>query len=306
MALHTGELPIDEAVVRSLLAEQRPEWAGLPLTEAGSGTENVMFRLGDELLVRLPRTAEKSRALAKERTWLPRLRPRLSRQIPEPVYAGRPGAAFPLPWSVFGWIDGEPPHAGNVVDWAAFGADLAAFVRELHGIDLMGQTGAGDLWWYRGGSLRDVDWVPGSFEGCRAVAGSELDVDALESVWRAGLARPEPVKPHVWLHGDLRPGNLLVAGGRLQAVIDFGALSIGLPDAEHAPIWDFPAAARDAYRAAAGIDDSTWVRARAWAVAVGVSGIAYYWHTYPSFVAECRARLDAILDDATDGPSTRV
>ncbi len=292
---------MDEAVVRALLREQRPEWAELPLVRAGAGTDNTMYRLGDELLVRLPRTAGNARAVRKEQEWLPRLAPHLSFAVPEPVHSGRPSEAFPVAWSVYRWIEGVEPGPGTVSDWAAFGSDLAAAVRELHGTGLMGAVRADGLDWYRGGSLQPCDeWVGKSFADCRALgaAGLDLDVDAVAGLWRAGLALPGPAGPQGWLHGDLKPTNLLVRDGRLAAVIDFGGLSVGFPDAEHAAVWDLPAAAREAYWTAVGIDEATWVRARAWAVGVAVSGLAYYWHTYPAFVAECRARLDAVLADA--------
>ncbi|MFC0600652.1 aminoglycoside phosphotransferase family protein [Streptomyces palmae] len=299
MSLHQNEVPVDETVVRSLLKRQRPEWAELPLSPAGAGTDNTMYRLGDDLLVRLPRTADTASAVRKEQEWLPRLAPLLTCPIPEPVHAGAPTDAFPLAWSVYRWIDGAEPGPDTVRDWAAFGTDLAAMVREFHGIDLMGAVRAGDLSWYRGGSLRACDeWIGARFDACRATVGSELDVEALERLWRAALTLPEPSGPHVWLHGDLKPTNLLVREGRLSAVIDFGALSVGFPDAEHAPLWDLPPEARHAYRNSLDLDDLTWARARAWAIAVGVSGISYYWHTYPAFVAECRGRLQAILADA--------
>ena len=301
MTLHEDEIPVDETLIRSLLRAQRPEWAGLPLSRAGAGSDNTMYRLGDDLLVRLPRTAD-GRSVRKEQEWLPRLAPLLPCPIPEPVYAGTPTDAFPVLWSVHRWIDGDEAGPDTVRDWAAFGADLAAVVRELHGIDLMGATRAGDLSWYRGGVLGPCDqWVGAAFEDCRATVGSGLDVDTLERLWRAALALPDPSGPHVWLHGDLKPTNLLVRDGGLHAVIDFGALSVGFPDAEHAPVWDLPPRARQAYRDALDLDDATWARARAWAIAVGVSGISYYWHTWPAFVAECRARLQAILTDAAAG-----
>jgi aminoglycoside phosphotransferase (APT) family kinase protein len=297
--LHENEIPIDEAVVGSLLRAQRPDLASLALRPAGAGTENLMFRLGDDLLVRLPRTAGKAAPLLKERAWLPRLAPLLTCRIPEPVHAGTPGAGFPAPWSIYRWIDGTETRPDTVRDWAAFGTDLARFVRELHGIDLMGATRADELSWYRGGSLKPRDeWVDADLETCRTALDTGLDVDALERLWRAALALPEPAAPHVWLHGDLRPTNLLVANGRLSAVIDFGALSVGLPDAEHATVWDLPAPARRAYWNALSLDDHTWARARAWAIAVGLGGLTYYWNTYPAFVAECRARLESILTDA--------
>ncbi|MCX4625612.1 aminoglycoside phosphotransferase family protein [Streptomyces sp. NBC_01443] len=299
MTLHHDEVPIDQALVRSLLEAQRPEWAGLPLSPAGAGTDNVMYRLGDDLVVRLPRTADNARSVHKEQEWLPRLAPRLACPIPEPVHAGTPTDAFPLVWSVYRWFDGDEAGPDTVRDWAAFGADLAAVVRELHGTGLMGATRSDDLSWYRGGSLQACDeWFGKCLDDCRTTVGSELDVEALGRLWRTALVLPEPSGPHVWLHGDLKPTNLLVREGKLHAVIDFGALSVGFPDAEHATVWDLPPRARQAYWNTLGLDEQTWARARAWAIAVAVSGISYYWHTYPAFVAECRARLEAILADA--------
>ncbi|GAB2945684.1 aminoglycoside phosphotransferase family protein [Streptomyces heilongjiangensis] len=299
MTLHEGEIPVDETLVRSLLQAQCRQWADLPLSHAGAGTDNTMYRLGDDLLVRLPRTAEKGRAVRKEQEWLPRLAPLLSYPIPEPVHAGTPTGAFPLAWSVHRWIDGHEVGPDTVQDWALLGADLAAFVRELHEIDLMGAVRTDALSWYRGGALGPCDrWISGCLDDCRATVGTELDVDVLEQLWRAALALPEPSGPRVWLHGDLKPTNLLVREGRLHAVIDFGGLSVGFPDAEHSTLWDLPPRARQAYRDALNLDDATWNRARAWAIAVGVSGISYYRDTFPAFVAECLARLRAVVADA--------
>ncbi|WP_256090595.1 phosphotransferase, partial [Actinacidiphila rubida] len=149
MTLHEDEVAVDAAVVRELVGAARPEWGELELVPAGAGTDNTMYRLGDELLVRVPRTPEKALALRKEQEWLPRLGPRLRCRVPEPVHAGAPGPAFPLPWSVYRWIEGDEAGPGTVQDWAAFGADLASVVRELHAVELMGASRAGDLSWYR-------------------------------------------------------------------------------------------------------------------------------------------------------------
>lgn len=294
--MREGEIPVDERTVQSLLAAQCPQWAGLPLARAGAGTDNTMFRLGEDLLVRVPRTSFTAATLRKERRWLPRLAPHLPCEIPVPVHAGTPTEAFPLPWSVYRWIDGDEAGPGTVRDWPAFGRDLASFVQALHGIDLMGATREGDLSWYRGGSLRDCDdWVSPFFARC---AGMVSDVATLERLWREALEPPDPVAPQVWLHADLKPTNLLVRDGALHAVIDFGGIAVGLPDAEHAPVWDLPAEARAAYRSAIGIDDLTWRRARGWAIAPGISGLYSYRDTFPEFAAECRNRLEAILTSA--------
>ncbi|WP_353828141.1 aminoglycoside phosphotransferase family protein [Agromyces sp. SYSU T0242] len=298
MLLHPDELPIDADLAAALVRRERPDWAELPLTPVGGGTDNLMFRLGDDLLVRMPRRPGGVRSLRKEREWMPRLAPALPLRIPEPVHVGSPTEAYPVEWSVYRWIEGAPPTGGTVDDQARFGADLAAFVGELHGTDLMGAERAAELGWYRGGSLHEpVEWVEPSFAASRPLVGEVLDLDRLERWWREALALPDSSAPHVWLHGDLRPGNLLVRDGRLHAVIDFGALSVGAPDAEHAPVWDLPAAARRAYWEAMPVDEPTRLRARAWAIAVAISGIPYYWETFPEFVAECTARLAAILED---------
>ncbi|MFG1990740.1 aminoglycoside phosphotransferase family protein [Actinoplanes sp. NPDC048988] len=292
MPLHEDEIAVDEAIVRSLLAEQCPRWASLPLSPAGGGTENTMYRLGDGLLVRLPRSVSRAAPLLTEQRWLPRLAPLLPLPIPVPLYAGRPSSFFPAAWSVLAWIDGSSLDTAAVTDWAALGRDLCGFVTALHGIDLRDATGPR---WYRGGELAACDEdARKALAACRPLVGDTIDVDRLERLWAAALRLPRLSPAEVWLHTDLKPTNLLVRDGRLSAVIDFGGLSIGFPDAEHAPVWDLPAPAREAYWNAAGLDDVTWQRARAWAILIAASGIPYYWHTYPSFVAECRARLEAI------------
>jgi aminoglycoside phosphotransferase (APT) family kinase protein len=299
VSLHENEISVSEAVVRALLQEQRPEWADLPISLAGGGTDNTMYRLGRQLLVRLPRTPDNEQALRKEQEWLPRLAPQLPCRIPEPVHAGTAGTAFPLAWSVYRWIDGDEAGLGSVTDWSAFGAGLAAIVQSLHSIPLMGAVREGELSWYRGGGLQACDgWVSKCFGDCGMIQGLDLDIEHLRRLWETALALPEPSGRQVWLHGDLRPTNLLVQQGKLHAVIDFGSLSVGFPDAEHAPLWDFPPQARQAYWDAMSLSDMTWLRARAWAIAVGVSGVSYYWDTYPAFVSECLSRLAAILDDA--------
>ncbi|HWS37892.1 MAG TPA: aminoglycoside phosphotransferase family protein [Actinoplanes sp.] len=296
MTVHEGEIPTGADVVRELLGEQCPQWAGLPLRRAGAGTENVMFRLGDDLLVRLPRTVDRAGALRKEVRLLPRLAAGLTTTIPRPVYEGTPSVSYPAQWAVFDWIDGAEAGASTVTDWAGFGADLAGFVRDLHAVPLDGAVRAGELSWYRGGDLAPCDeWISRAFGECRPLIG-DGPVDALEAIWRAGLVLPASTAGHVWLHGDLKPTNLLVSGGRLSAVIDFGAVSVGLPDAEHAAVWDLPGSARSAYRQSLDLDEVTWSRARAWATAVAVSGISYYWETFPEFVAECRRRVAFLLE----------
>ena len=297
MTLHSDEVTADTDTVTRLLHRDRPDLAHLPIRAVGGGTDNTMFRVGADHLVRLPRTADTADALARELRWLPRLAPHLPCRVPTPEHAGGASAAFPLPWAVYRWIDGQDVSDAAVEDWAGFGRDLAGFVRAMQRMDLMGARRSGELSGYRGGVLRGHDdGVAESFATVRA-HGADLDLGRLERLWQQGRDLPVPTGPHVWLHTDLRPGNVLVDRGRMSAVIDFGGVTVGFPDAEHAPMWDYPTAAREVYRAELGLDDDTWARARSWAIMVGISGVAYYWHSFPSFVNECLRRLGNIIGD---------
>lgn len=304
VVLHENEVAIDETMVQSLLESQCPQWVGLPLSPAGAATDNIMYRLGDELLVRLPRTAERAYPLQKEQQWLPRLAPLLALPIPVPVYSGTPSGPYPFAWSVYRWIDGDMAGPDSVQDWATLGVDLALFVRELQSIDLMGATRSGDLRSYRGNRLQGgpnrghVRLAKENFDRCRPLIGSQVDLDALEQMWLAALTLPEPAGPHVWLHGDLKPANLLVRDGKLHAIIDFGSLSVGFPEGEHTTLWEMPVAARQAYRNALDIDDITWARVRARAIVGSLVGILYYWYAWPAFAAQTQAQLQEILTDA--------
>ncbi len=300
MALHSDEITVDESLVRSLLAHQCPQWADLPLSAVGGGTDNTMYRLGDSLLVRVPRSPSKAASIAKERTWLPRLAPHLPLPIPVGVFDGVASEIFELPWSVLQWIEGEEVAADTIEDWARFGTDLAGFVRALHRIDLMGARREGSLSWYRGGPLHVMsDDVDAALATCHELVGFDVDTGVLAQVWAQALEIPDASGPQVWMHSDLRPANLLARDGALHAVIDFGGLALGVPTAEHATIWDYPAAARESYRRVLAVDEPTWLKARGWALGVGVMGASYYWETFPAFVAECMNRLRNIAESAS-------
>lgn len=301
--LHEDEVTVDEHLVRALLRSQRPDLAGLPIFDAGGGTDNTMFRLGQAYVGRFPRTPEKVVPLRKELTWLPRLGPHLPQPIPTPVYAGQPNTDYPFPWAVFEWIPGDDAGAGEVTDWAGYGHDMARFVAALHSIDLMGATRRDDLHWYRGGRVQQLEErVAACFAEVRARSRVDpdlhLDVDRLERLWSAALELPDSVAPHVWLHGDLRPANVLINNGQLCAVLDFGALSVGWPDVEHVVAWDMPAAGRAAYRQALDVDALTWARARAWAIALSIGGVCDYWTRLPSLARESLLRLREIISDS--------
>nr|WP_223158544.1 aminoglycoside phosphotransferase family protein [Yimella sp. cx-51] len=269
-----------------MISAQAPHWSGLSIEMAGDGTDNRMFRVGDELLVRLPIRPGTAEAVDKEQRWLPWLAPQLPLTIPEPVFRGRPDEHYPFEWSVLRWIEGAEPADATVTDWREFGIQLGAFVGALHSIEIPdGVAPTGSLQWYRGRPLRE--FTANGFEVIEEIRqlvkteSIDLDLDAVTGTWRELTEIADPPQPDVWLHGDLRTANLLARDGRLAAVIDFGALSIGNPTAEHAAVWQLPVAARQAYRERSGVDEDTWQRARGWAILVSLLALPYYWHSWP-------------------------
>jgi aminoglycoside phosphotransferase (APT) family kinase protein len=145
--MHPGMHPIDDDLVRRLIAGQFPQWAGLALRRLRSGgTVNAMYRLGDDLVVRLPLVQGGVSDVAMERTWLPRLAPLLPTAIPEVRGAGEPAEGYPWPWSVYGWLAGQTPEPGALSEPARLAEDLAAFVAAMRGITLPGAPQA-----HRGG-----------------------------------------------------------------------------------------------------------------------------------------------------------
>ena len=127
-----AEAPIDIALVRALLEEQHPDLAGLPLVDAGEGWDNRTFRLGEGLVVRLPRRAASARLIEHELRWLPTLAPHLPLPVPSPIRIGRAGCGFPWSWSVTRWLPGETALVAPLLDAHDAASDLAGFLRALH------------------------------------------------------------------------------------------------------------------------------------------------------------------------------
>jgi aminoglycoside phosphotransferase (APT) family kinase protein len=289
--MHHDEVMVDETVVRRLLAKQFPEWADLPLEPVEPrGTDNWLYRLSGELVVRLPCRERTVATLVRERTWLPRLAGRLPLEIPLPVAAGEPGAGYPWTWSVYRWLDGENAIDARVADLAQAAVDLAALLEALQRIDPDDGPGHGEENFFRGAPLVTFDpRVRVDLARLR----DEIEVEAVTSVWDEALRAPELDGPPVWVHGDLDCRNLLTRKGRLAAVVDFGCLGVGDPACDVAVAWKVLSPdTRDIFRSALSVDDATWARARGWAVSQALGALAYYTpETNPSLVAEARRWL---------------
>lgn len=256
---------IDTALAAELVAEQFPQWKELPVRPVElSGWDNRTFRLGDELLVRLPSAAAYAASVAKEHTWLPRLAPHLPLRIPESVALGAPGAGYPWRWSVRRWLPGTPAVRERIADLTAFARAVAGFLVALMAVDATGGPAAGAHNFHRGGPPAFYD---DETRAALRALGPSVDAVRATAVWDAAVAATWTGDP-VWFHGDVAFGNLLVDdAGALSAVIDFGTSGVGDPACDLVVAWtllDGPG--RAAFRAAMPADDAMWARARGWAL----------------------------------------
>ncbi|KOU30698.1 phosphotransferase [Streptomyces sp. WM6372] len=293
--MHADEVDIDEPLVERLVAAQFPQWARLPVRRVRSaGTDNAMYRLGEDMTVRLPRIPDAEGQVAKEQRWLPHLAPHVPLDVPVPLGHGAPGEGYPFAWSVYRWLDGEnlydEPLAEHGLRDAAAG--LGRFVAALHRVDTAGAPTS-----FRGGPVGTAD------AGVRAAirdlgAAGTHDAGAATAAWEAAVRAPQWQGAPVWLHGDLLPGNLLGRRGRLSAVIDFGGVGVGDPACDVMAAWTLLTAdTREAFREAAGVDDATWARGRGWALRFGVTAEHYYRVKNPVLARVAhRAVAEAIAD----------
>jgi len=250
-------------LVEGLVASQFPQWAGLPVTPVEvDGWDNTTFRLGHSMSVRLPSADRYVAQVDKEHRWLPVLAPRLPLPIPVPLGRGEPSPAFPRPWSVYRWIDGDLLTVDRVADMKTFASDLARFLAVLYGCEPVGPP-PGPHSFSRGGPLRTWDdHTRETLESLRHV----IDAQATLDVWEAALDAQSDAPP-VWVHGDVTGTNLLVGEGRLAGVLDFGCCAVGDPACDLTIAWTFfSGESRGLFKALVPVEASAWARGRGWAL----------------------------------------
>lgn len=287
-----GRCVVDDGLVRRLVGGQFPRWAGLAVKRVPSGgTVNAMYRLGEDLVVRLPLVAGGAGDVVLEREWLPRLASRLPVAVPEVLAAGEPAEGYPWPWSVGRWLAGKNPEADALSEPVRLAQDLAEFVAAMRKIDLPGAPEA-----HRGGPLASLDVeTRASIEALRGIPEEDVDCDAVTAVWEEALRAPG-AGSRVWLHADLMPGNLLVDGGRLTAVIDFGCLGVGDLACDLFPAWNLlPVEAREVFREALAVDDATWVRGRGRTLSQALIALPYYRTSNPAMANNARHVIREVL-----------
>jgi aminoglycoside phosphotransferase (APT) family kinase protein len=280
---------LDPAFVRRLVSGQLPHWAELPIDAvASAGTDNALFRLGEAMCLRLPRQDWAVGQVAKEQRWLPVLAPHLPIAIPTPLAHGAPAEGYPWDWSVYDWLPGEAPSPAACLD-AQAARDLAGFLTALQRIDATDGPRPGAHNFGRGVRLARRDEATRT--AIAKVAG-EIDADAAIAIWDAALAAPLWSAAPVWIHGDLHPGNLLTAGGRISAVIDFGGLGVGDPACDLMTGWMcFDGEALAVFLANMAPDPATLARGRGWTVSNAAIALASYRDTNPALAAAARRWL---------------
>jgi aminoglycoside phosphotransferase (APT) family kinase protein len=296
--MHADQLTVSVETAAALVNAQFPQWRDMPITPVVShGTVNAIFRIGDQFTARFPL---QPRDVEAARQWLEReadaareLLGRTRFRTPEPVGIGEPGLGYPMPWSVQTWVPGVVATEQDPGGSMTFARDLAEFITELRAIDTRGRTFPG---WGRGGLLQAHDeWM----ETCFQRSGELLDVPRLRRLWERMRDLPRGEAADVMTHGDLVPGNVLVANERLAGVLDVGGLAPADPATDLVGAWHLlDAGPRQAFRRMIGCDDQEWERGRAWAFEQAMGAAWYYRHTNPVMSGMGRRTLARILADA--------
>ena len=287
--MHADEVEVDDALVRRLLAAQMPDLADRPISVVEPwGTDNGIWRLGDDLVVRLPRIGWAAGQITRDATWLPRLAPHLPVAVPEPVAVGEPSDDYPYRWAVHRWIPGDGAALDTIDDPCTFALDLADFVRSLQGVSTEGAPAARN----RARPLRDYDK---STRQAIESASDLIDAAAATTVWEEGLTAAPHDGPPVWVHGDLE-GNCLVRDGRLCGIVDWGSACAGDPAVDVQVVWSplFTEESRAVFLDALDVDDATLARSRAMAINQACAALPYYLHTYPLIVERSWHKLAAL------------
>jgi aminoglycoside phosphotransferase (APT) family kinase protein len=270
-----AEVDVSPDLVRRLLVAQQRDLAHLPIEMMANGWDNVVCRVGDGLVARLPRREAAARLIAHEQRWLPVLEPRLPLPVPAPVRIGQPGLHYPWPWSIVPFLPGQVAARNPPADLRDAAVSMGRFLSALHTPAAPdAPTNA-----FRGVALADRS---ATVTENLSLAGRLVDRRAVIGVWEAAVAAPTWDMPPVWLHGDLHPANILVHRGRISGVIDFGDITSGDPATDLSVAWMLlPAHCHEVFRSAyhaAGqytANDHVWARARGWALALSLVFLAH-------------------------------
>lgn len=286
--MHADEVEVNEEVVKRLISEQFPQFAGLPVIKVDStGTVNAIFRLGEKYCVRLPRLSWAVESLRREWDLLPIISKNVTTTVPEVIGKGRPNADYPFSWAIYGWVQGDI-YDNSLICETETAKALAQFITELRSIQVFdNELKAGRK------PLCELDEITvQAITECKG----DIDCEKALNVWR-GLLDTEPWDGNpVWIHADLLKPNILVNGGRISAIIDFGSAGVGDPAFDVTPAWTvLTSETRELFRSILSVDENTWLRAKAYALHQAALIIPYYRESNPAFVSQAKNTIQNIL-----------
>jgi aminoglycoside phosphotransferase (APT) family kinase protein len=253
-------------LAKKLIAIQFPEYTDLNITEVEQqGHDNRTYRIGEDMLVRMPTAEAYALKVPKEQELLPKLASHLSLNIPAPIKIGSPSDDYPYPFSIYKWLEGRSANHLHIDDKSleSIALQLATFLKELQSIDDVDGPTPGQHNWWRGDHVSVYD------DGARkqiAELSDAIDANKAMALWTQAC-KTKWSKAPVWIHGDIAVGNIIIQDNKLSGVIDFGGVGIGDPACDLVIAWTYLSGkSREIFINEIDLDDDTWLRARAWAL----------------------------------------
>lgn len=258
------------SLIKTLIKKQFPEFSHLEIQPVDiQGHDNRTYRLGNDMLVRIPTSESYALKVPKEQEWLPKLKDHLSIPISSPIKMGIPSQDYPLPFSIYAWIEGKSINTITMDDsnQESLAQDLGLFLKELQSIDISGDC-INDLSpglhnWWRGDHVSVYDEQ--AREQIKKL-GDVIDPDLALPLWEKAIGTTWSKSP-VWIHGDMAVGNILVKNKKLSGIIDFGSMGVGDPACDLVIAWTYlKSTSREIFKQTLGLDEDTWLRAKGWAL----------------------------------------
>ena len=298
-----AEVEVDGTLVRALLAEQFPELDADSARRLGEGWDNSVWVVEESWAFRFPRRAIAIAGVEREIAVLPRLAPLLSVPVPEPRFVGVASERFPWPFFGAALLSGAEvcDAALDDVGRETLGRELGRFLRVLHSPVTLESADPSS-------ALPD-DPIRRADTSFRVTRTRERLAELPPGLWQPPprveeiLAEGEQLAPstrRVLTHGDLHVRHLLVAGGAVSGVIDWGDMCRSDPAIDLVLVWLLlPPAARERFvDAYGGIDAEAAVRARVLALFLGLTLAMYARDVrHGALERECLAGLERTLLD---------
>ncbi len=293
--LFDDEQLLDLAEIAEILGTANKRWKTLSLEPLGAGTDNRMYRLGPDMVLRIPRTSSSALQLHKETRWVGKVTKGLPLRSPRLICAIPATSNNRDTWALYDWIPGEPGTRDPRLNSRANALTLAQWIKALHAVPPMNGPVAGDHNFLRGENLANREQRTHALLQRHR---QRFDATILHRAW--GLALDSAAASHTghgWIHGDLQPGNMLLVDGTITAIIDFGGLGIGDQACDLMACWTiFDQQNREAIRERLQVDAAAWNRGRGWALTTAIAAYDFYRDVPHPIVRQSERTLQAILE----------